>query len=536
MEKKGYDFKFYIALVVCILFSMISFMQSLINLSLYRKKKEGDMPFCSGMQLPSKFSIPKMLISPVRDQGNRGTCWIFQIIGILEAQYKIQGVERGYLKENEHLRLSQEGLGVLMVRHCLREPESIECELSNRLLNTTTGGNIDEFLSFIQKWPNITHSIIPSHCCPYQQKPENEMVCPNLDKCIEQNPLKFQVLQTFSTTNIGDIKQRLYETSVPHALSITMPVQKYFFPCYPGAENNRSCINEEFICARNKSKFCYPKYYKLFKPSYVDFIFQSVGKTVPGTPHAMLVVGYNDNFIVKRSAKFSYVPSPVGGFIVKNSWGNRGHSYEYLYGDITDDQEDMLCPNKEDVFKWIPITFECANRTRSITQCSQDIKQYRGNKIAKSGDELICINATHCDENSTYALLRESEKSVNPLISWSDEGVPLATLIKMHPIPETKLITTLPIQHLYYAVRLKTFGEIENDPRCGYVFVSYDVIEDTLRMRDGYKHGVFSVAGMRVEWDDSSYYQSGSSGNYTNIINSMEKYETLEPDSPFQHL
>ena len=288
------------------------------------------IPFLSGKPIPSKYIINDSVLSPILNQGVRGTCWAFQVIGILETQYKQQGLDNGYLKPNEYLQMSTEGLAVDMVKKCLDNPKSLPCICSMRSENTTTGGSLQEFVKFVDYWPEFKNYVVPSSCCPYQILPENEMVCPNLDKCKKNNPLEFEILQSFSTTNINDAKQRLYETQVPLAFSINNPQHRYIFPCTnPIVSNSSSCVMHDFICPYNMSEYCSILDFKFWKASDAEFLFHNTGKVVPGTGHATLLVGYNDNFVPKRALNFSKLDPPVGGFILKNTWGPRGHTFEY---------------------------------------------------------------------------------------------------------------------------------------------------------------------------------------------------------------
>lgn len=58
--------------------------------------------------LPESFVVPYTARTPAKDQGHRGTCWIFSTLGVLEGSYRKNGVEKGYLKDNEYVAFSEQ--------------------------------------------------------------------------------------------------------------------------------------------------------------------------------------------------------------------------------------------------------------------------------------------------------------------------------------------------------------------------------------------------------------------------------------------
>ena len=58
--------------------------------------------------LPRKYSIPEQRVVIPKDQAQRGTCWIFSTIGILESSYRANGYANGYLAEDEYVRFSEQ--------------------------------------------------------------------------------------------------------------------------------------------------------------------------------------------------------------------------------------------------------------------------------------------------------------------------------------------------------------------------------------------------------------------------------------------
>lgn len=58
--------------------------------------------------LPETFVVPYTARTPTKDQGKRGTCWIFSTMGVLEGSYRKNGYEKGYLKEDEYVAFSEQ--------------------------------------------------------------------------------------------------------------------------------------------------------------------------------------------------------------------------------------------------------------------------------------------------------------------------------------------------------------------------------------------------------------------------------------------
>jgi len=515
--------------VISLVFSIWALSYSLRNYFLSRSTFEKIKYFNPGKPLPSRFVINEEYLSPVVNQANRGTCWIFQLIAILESQYKQQGLKYGFIDKGQYLKLSVESLGKIMVEKCMSDPN---CTGTPRRDNTTTGGNIDEFLSFLKKYPEIKKSIVPQSCCPYQSDPKLEMVCPpEYPSCIASNPLEFVVNRSFSTSNIRDAKQRIIETNVPVAIGILMPMQRYLFPCdLPFVKDHNSCKKKDHPCGNG---FCAYVDFKLFKITDVDFIFHSPNITIPGSGHAMLVVGYNDDFVAKRNVNFTKRQDTKGGFIVRNSWGFRGHTLEYLRGDLNEDQEARICPNKQNVLRWIPATLDCIQNKKDPRLCSKDIRLIRGNLTMDHADELICVNSSHCDETKRYALLRKGDDP-NPTLEFTSEGVPVTNVIQWSDDQEPHIIrvNSLPIQHLYYAFRIKDSAE-NTEGRCGYVFLPYESMEELYRSRfSSYTAGSWDIQGLEVIWKNSSFKKYGKGGDYANIDKSMSEFGVLKPKSP----
>lgn len=516
--------------IIGFLFAVASFAFALNNFVYAKGLPERKHFYQPGRLIPARYNVDESLFSPVRCQSVRGTCWIFQIIGVMEAQYKVQALAKGYLKSDEYVKFSEEALGKLMVQKCQEHPDAQVCFGSPRAENTSTAGSFAEFRSFVETWPDLKRAIIPESCCPYQGDPDQEMKCPEwFDTCRKNNPVEFEFVKLYRQSNIRDVKQRLYETGFPTALSLQMPMQRYWFPCsLDFIKDSEGCKKQMFKCTGRPDEYCSPLDFKLYKPSDTEFTFENTGTLIPGTAHAMLLVGYNDDFVVKRPVNNSRFRPSVGGFVVKNSWGERGHSAEYLMGNITEDQESVICPNKDDVFRWVPATLDCIKSTGDPSKCSTSVRLQRGKRQVTHADTLVCVNATHCPVGNKYVLIGEREDRVLPTMKWSSEGVPLATVYNLDTKTEV-LLETLPLQHMYYAFQLEDAPECSKD-RCGYTFFSYQTISDELQIGAGASGAYFDVEGLLVHFKPQSFAGSKMKGyDYRYILNSTRKFSLVKP-------
>lgn len=87
-------------------------------LSLWMTDHDGAQSAKLVQQMPYKYAI--RTITPVSLQLGRGTCWIFAAIAVLEASYRRQGIERGWLRPDEYVKMSEQAFGVAVLDLCRR--------------------------------------------------------------------------------------------------------------------------------------------------------------------------------------------------------------------------------------------------------------------------------------------------------------------------------------------------------------------------------------------------------------------------------
>ncbi|OHT08467.1 hypothetical protein TRFO_22967 [Tritrichomonas foetus] len=491
--------------------------------------------------LPRKFKISDSYIIPIWNQFDRGTCWAFAATYLLESQYKNQGIHHRFLKPNEYVSFSQESLAKTMVDHCNENPTHKLCIRSGRGKNRTAGGRVEDLVLWAKAFPSIARSVLPASACPYQFDPEKQMICPDdVSESLRTNPLEFSILNSEITTGIESVKKLLFKVQRPLSFSLAMPMQRYWFECSNQlVSETETCTYSLYPCSFNSSEFCAPKDYPLFKGSDSELIFHPTTEIMPGTGHAMVLVAYNDDFIPKNNGNIDGKSMPKGGFIVRNSWGAKGHSLEYLINEISDVQENSICSNSGNIMTWTPATLECIKHNiHNVSNCSTDITQIYGSKIVKGAFKLKCINKTHCDVDKTYVILRKDNETREISMEFSNTGVPIAKVIEIDENANTfmvKTIHTVPIQHLYYAFQteeslLKEYGE-----RCGHIFFSYEAMKRIMSIQT-VSSPSWRVLDLNIMWHKKSFPNSGRNYNYSHIVQSTKMYSPLNVSHPYDIL
>ena len=476
---------------------------------------ERDWKFSDLQSIPSAFSVPATYLLPTYNQHHRGTCWAFAAIYLLEAQYRHQGIVEGYLDENQFVRFSEEAMISYMNHLCVQHPESYACYANPRRWNTSAGGFPQDIVLFSEMFPEFNHSILPWSVCPYQKHENDTVLCPDLAHFVKRNPLQFDVKSVTSRHGVERVKRLLFEKHRPVAFTLPLPEQRFYFSCaneYVNASYGEVCEAQIYGCPDGNG-FCVPLNFGIHKTASADMMFYSNGETYPGSGHAMVLVGYNDNFVLRKSQYVNSRDRIKGGFVLRNSWGARGHSLDYLMGVLSDEEERKMCPNKDSVLEWVPTTLE---------NLDQNISHYT---------KLKCVNASHCDVNETYALLSDSSRTGQPLVRINANGVPVGSVVRLRD-RTVHHIESLPFHHLYFAFQMEI--PVNNSKgMCGYMFIPYRVIDELLARRSRFTSSMEAI-DIEIEWDDASYAQSGWSKDYSHVLSSTFRFDQVEIDTPYQ--
>ena len=166
-----------------------------------------------------KYAVPSV---PSRKyQFTRGTCWDFGTMGPVEHQYRLQGVQNGWLRPDEFVRLSEQAYGKQIIELCQQPEYHHRCLLPGDRVafNSTEGGEATLLFAFADV---LANAIVPDSVCPYIHEGDNSS-CPHLDAALKANPIRFQ-LESFSTLyDVNSIKRALLHKQ--YSMPITIPVR-----------------------------------------------------------------------------------------------------------------------------------------------------------------------------------------------------------------------------------------------------------------------------------------------------------------------
>lgn len=469
-------------------------------------------------QLPSKWAAPYNV--PQYFQEDRGTCWDFAAIGVLEQSYRHNGVIKGFLKPSEYVRFSDQAFGISTINECRGHPDVCDVLGDYVMQNSTTGGEVWWLYSLTKLYTQL----LPDAVCPYTDE-ANELKCPGMTEALAKNPVRFNIKNMETAYNVLDTKSMMVAHNRPLAWSSLMHEVVFYMPCaeqywsqQPGcsAAKRVRCPSDRFYNSEYCARFESAMYNQ-------DGEFFAHGNMIPEGGHAMNVVGYNDEFVTKQGHR--------GGFIIKNSWhdltynqgpsgrGARGsHSVAYWMQQISGWDEKALCPNPLNPDNWQ----SCVNQQMGPTM-RRSARARRSD--SDDVDVSVCLNATYmkylvdvalqpaefrcralpsqdgwCSNATNYRYwLLSSERSVEQdlvklcMLQYDTTNGAKKTICT--PYVNPSLITYI------WAPIAEQEKKLQNDPDyCGYYFWPYELSYKQTGMYVNYFSTYFDI-----EWDDSSY-------------------------------
>ncbi|KAH7827465.1 putative papain family cysteine protease domain containing protein [Monocercomonoides exilis] len=320
--------------------------------------------------LPTRYFAP--YAPPMTFQDNRGTCWVQALVGELEHSYRKNGIEKGFLKENEYVPFSIQAFGMSIVQECQKEENYYTCKgLQNGPeMNSTSGGEP----AWIYYMTNLYDKLYPLSLCKYLPEDEQEWECPNYNETIakDNNPIRFTIPKMEITYDIPETKELLYMKKEALAFNVDVWTNVFYIPCNANNKDDKSysamcgIFEERETCPTYVTKHAdNDKCLKMEQPGYnMDGEWYLNTRFVPEGGHSMQIVGYNDWWITENGEK--------GGFAIKNSWhdqaydwdpathqtrGGRGsHSLGYWMGQYSTWDERMICPNAQNPENWLSCT------------------------------------------------------------------------------------------------------------------------------------------------------------------------------------
>jgi len=503
-------------------------------------RNEGDLPY----RYATKYQTPRYY------QEDRGTCWDFATIGVLEQSYRQNGIEKGFLKEDEYVRLNEQAYGIAMIEACKNHPDVCDVVGDFVFHNSTEGGEV----WWLYNLKEMYTKVLPSSVCPYTD-PDHEHDCPDMEKALAKNPIKFDIKSMTTAYNIIETKRLMVEKDRPLAWSSEMHNTVYFFPCNdPYWKGRVECSTRLAVkCPTDRfygSQLCARVLSSMFN---MDGEFFMHGQTLGEGGHAMNVVGYNDQFTTKQGQ--------TGGFIIRNSWhdltygtnpngrGGRGsHSMAYWMQDISSWDEKLICPGPLNPENWISCVeqeagphmklrkntvapVKGADEEYDITDtCLNDKFMDNLLSVSLQPTEFVCLDDTVCDKDPKYRyFLINLEHSVEQdlakvcMLRVDNTTLEQDTYCTPFHIPAQIAYWFKPIESQLKALE-------DDEDLCGFWFWPYEMLNKQVGMYNNYYSTFFEI-----EWDNQSYVANEASYpdlDYSYIKSSTATQKAMNFDTP----
>ena len=198
---------------------------------------DADLPGPMSLTLPHKLGLA--LVNPRKLQLERGGCWAFTAVGLLEHSYRRQGVARGWLQPDEYLRLSEQAFGVAVLDACRAHPSSCVFDGDQIASGDSTEGGEVPVLYYLRALG--ANAALPWSVCPYTMQAGNDRLCPGLEAARETSPLRFEVRSMSTYYERVDVKAALLSSGRALGLSTTMANVEYRVPCTEESRHLLGC-------------------------------------------------------------------------------------------------------------------------------------------------------------------------------------------------------------------------------------------------------------------------------------------------------
>lgn len=489
--------------------------------------------------LPTRYAVDQSSLLPPSNQARRGVCWIFSTIFAMEAQYRANGIKKGFLKPNEYVTFSKQAYGAFLGDQCKSHPEIPVCKHGGLgMKENNTDDNLGDAIYYFQKaFPDLNKSILPEEVCPYIEtpSPETDFLCPGMYDAIKKNPLTWNIKSYHYATNVNNTKRILYNHKRPLTIGVPIGETYFYAPCDSSSySTDADCVSKTTKCPEGyQSEYCKKV---TVEGRIYDGTFTYVNDPKRSSflgAHEMNVVGYNDEWVYTSKWDTDKSLSLLkGGFILHNSWRENGHSVDFLMGRRSPENEAVICPNHIIPQYWIPVSLDCLKENNGDeTKCPFESKYVRGKGVTNIPDKLKCTNAAYCDQKKKYFLTwtkDEGSFQVQHLFNGLD-------LTRFASIDEDGNIETFQFDKLpfFYLGRVFAPENIvqNNKDDCGYYMFPYDAI-DMLQRKDWDKLDYFHTADLEFEFPDSAY--AANKAKYPDLDYSLiEKSTHVWDPTPF---
>eukprot|EP00727_Mastigamoeba_balamuthi_P003156 m51a1_g12838 hypothetical protein (466) ;mRNA; r:183-2501 len=434
-----------------------------------------------GAVLPAAFLVPEAGRTPAKDQGQRGTNWIFSTLAALEASYRKAGLERGFLGKSQYLSFSEQA-----------------CEVA----------------------------------------------CPGLEEAVKTNPIWYEVRGVEAAYTISSIKRLLYEKQVglvwsagPREVLFEIPIVNCpagGCACEPCAHSSIGCCsllarsgwNKQGIYLGHKTPRAVVGHGALVV-GWNDELRVQMGVT--GTTSNYVQGG----FILKNSAG-SAMGHSAGYWASQTSLANENTicpSELTLSSWVPADKNCMQA--KRD-----PIA--CALGLKKLVRG----KWVKGATVLRctldpSSDQL---GWSGCKSDRSYVVsmrqsLRHNTLEFDVTIPEHGDGLVQFHLVEWDPlnsVTRVNEVTTGPMPWWGLEVLLTPVSIMGNHPQCGYFFYPYETFMQATTNYPANGIDPPMVMHYDVEWKDSSFIYGSRSHwpDYQLLNRSLNTFSEVVFDGP----
>jgi hypothetical protein len=488
--------------------------------------------------LPTRFIVPSKYLVPASDQGNRGTCWGFGAINLLESQYRARGIDLGFLTADEYVSFSKQAYMKFLLDRCSHRQDVTPCQHGGFGTNSTEDHKLDAIYYFLKAFPDLAKSVLPESVCPYQTQPEWQDNCTGMETAIQSNPITFSIKQIEAAGDIEGAKRLLVKAGRPIGIGLPIDNYRYYAPCDSSNYSHfPACVNRTTLCpAGYTSTYCYQLTLDTRTRDGIFAYVEDVARARMSGGHAMNILGYNDDYVYHSRKSSARGIAPIrGGFIMHNSWAEPGHSVEYLAGRQSEENEAVQCPNHASPTNWIPTTAADVRAAGgNITACPTKIERVRGFGRTRHPDVLVCLNSLYCNTSRKYALAQlNNDVDAQALFSGLDRVRFISWTSGDDVIEEF-------FDYFPFFALGRIFRPADLVPNreglCGYWMYPYNAIALANRVQWSLID-TFHVTDIVFEFTNESYARASRAPgkDYALLINSTHTYKRVEFDGPLPY-
>eukprot|EP01029_Cantina_marsupialis_P017352 TRINITY_DN38_c0_g1_i1.p1 TRINITY_DN38_c0_g1~~TRINITY_DN38_c0_g1_i1.p1 ORF type:complete len:471 (-),score=129.10 TRINITY_DN38_c0_g1_i1:431-1843(-) len=449
-------------------------------------------------------------------------CWDFSTVGLIEQQYRKNGIEKGFLKPEEYVKFSEQAYGISVAKECLKDPSKCDFNGDEIYKGDTEGGEIAQLYYFRNA---LEKQILPHEVCPYvsTEDPKTDLKCPGMDDALKKNPIDMTVKSFKTIYDLDSLKQELVEKN--NSLGFTTPVARnYVF--YPQGDEadaiikkyNLSCLNDKVPCPLDghyPTQMCWR-----CADGYTDFDgdFKEEADISLAGGHGMNIVGYNDDFMTTEGHQ--------GILIIRNNWSdgnNRGsHTVDYFAQRISHQDDEYVCPNAHFPQNW----YKCADKDACFSPDAEETATAMTQPLSLAcSAEGIKTGACSADTDVVYYTstqrLELDDLNVYCFHEYNTKTkVFIANNLCLEPLAEGTIGT------LFNPTKKDLINDAD---RCGFYIMSYH----TYLEWQGRFHDMF-VNSVDLEFSDASYAaHQDSSKSYDLVKKSTSKQNVYKFNGPF---